>query len=42
MDFVYYSVGDSVIFFYLLGHSNLITCLTSFLWTKNTVRLQKN
>ena len=25
----------------LLGHSNLITCLTSFFWKKNPVRLQK-
>ena len=24
-----------------LGHSNLITCLTSFFWKKNPVRLQK-
>ena len=24
-----------------LGHSNLITCLTSFFWEKNPVRLQK-
>ena len=23
------------------GHSNLITCLTSFFWKKNPVRLQK-
>ena len=27
--------------FYGLGHSNLITCLTSFFWKKNPVRLQK-
>ena len=25
----------------ILGHSNLITCLTSFFWKKNPVRLQK-
>ena len=25
----------------MLGHSNLITCLTSFFWKKNPVRLQK-
>ena len=24
-----------------LGHSNLITCLTSFFWKRNPVRLQK-
>ena len=24
-----------------LGHSNLITCLTSFFWKKNPVRLKK-
>ena len=24
-----------------IGHSNLITCLTSFFWKKNPVRLQK-
>ena len=28
-------------FFYPLGHSNLITCLTSFFGKKNPVRLQK-
>ena len=26
---------------FMLGHSNLITCLTSFFWKKNPVRLQK-
>ena len=26
---------------FTLGHSNLITCLTSFFWKKNPVRLQK-
>ena len=27
--------------FYHLGHSNLISCLTSFSWNKNPVRLKK-
>ena len=30
-----------ITFVYRLGHSNLITCLTSFFWKKNPVRLQK-
>ena len=31
----------SLEYFSFLGHSNLITCLTSFFWKKNPVRLKK-
>ena len=38
-------IGCSIVmgtpFFHQLGHSNLITCLMSFFWKRNSERLQK-